>query len=140
MHPATLRPVFRAIAVLFLSLCVALIGAMAPPRAMAADPSGEIPGIPLPGSVATGRLGGPIYDRVYQVDVPAQRVLLLSLTGSAGTDFDIYLFDATATSVYASAGLVAKSTGPTSSEVLAYPSVRRRSLLHRSERLLGHRG
>ncbi len=71
----------------------------------------------------TGRLGGPIYDRVYQVDVPAERVLVLSLTGSAGTDFDIYLFDSTATSVYATTGLVAKSTGPTSSETLTYPSV-----------------
>ena len=57
------------------------------------------------------------------MDVPAQRVLVLSLTGSAGTDFDIYLFDATATSVYATTGLVAKATGPTSNEVLAYPSV-----------------
>jgi hypothetical protein len=123
MHPATLPPVLRSFAVAFLSLSIVLIGTIAPGTVSAADPLDEIPGLPLPGSVVTGRLGGPIYDRVYQVDVPAQRVLLLSLTGSVGTDFDIYLFDATATSVYAKTGLVAKSTGPTSSEVLAYPSV-----------------
>src|SRR6185503_20828254 len=70
--------------------------------------------------ISTGRLGGPIYDRVYQVDVPAQRVLLLSLTGSTGTDFDLYLFDASATSVYETKGLVAKSTGPTSNETISY--------------------
>lgn len=99
----------------------ALIGL--PAVAAGSDLAADIPGVPLPGPIATGRLGGPIYDRVYQVDVPAQRVLVLSLTGSAGTDFDIYLFDATATSVYAMTGLVAKSTGPTSSESLTYPSI-----------------
>lgn len=88
-----------------------------------ADPAADIPGVPLPGPISTGRLGGPIYDRVFQVDVPAQRVLLLSLAGSAGTDFDLYLFDASATSVYATTGLVAKSTGPTSNEAISYSTI-----------------
>jgi hypothetical protein len=111
--------VTRRYAALALALA-ALIGL--PAAVVGADPSADIPGIPLPGPISTGRLGGPIYDRVYWVDVPAERVLVVSLTGSAGTDFDLYLFDSSATSVYAPAGLVAKSTGPTSTEVLAHPS------------------
>lgn len=107
---------------LALILALILAGSLAPPAA-AAEPDAEIPGVPLPNSVVTGRLGGPIYDRVYQVDVPAGRVLVLDLTGSPGTDFDLYLFDATATSVYATTGLVAKSTGPTSAERLAFSTV-----------------
>ncbi len=55
--------------------------------------------------------------------MPAERVLVLSLTGSTGTDFDLYLFDSTATSVYETTGLVAKSTGPTSSEAISYATV-----------------
>ena len=105
------------------ALILALAAIMATPAfAVGADPADEIPGVPLPGAIATGRLGGPIYDRVYWVDVPAQRVLVASLTGSPGTDFDLYLFDGSATSVYAETGLVAKSTGPTSTEVIAHPS------------------
>jgi hypothetical protein len=115
--------VFRSYRSSFLAICLAMVAAVVPAVVAAAGNAGEIPGVPLPGSVATGRLGGPIYDRVYQVDVPAQRVLVLNLTGSAGTDFDIYLFDDSATSVYATTGLVAKATGPTSNEVLTYPSV-----------------
>jgi hypothetical protein len=108
----------------FLALRLALAALIGLPGiALGADPAAEIPGIPLPGSITTGRLGGPIYDRVFQVDVPQQRVLVLSLTGSAGTDFDLYLFDSTATSVYATTGLVAKSTGPTSSESISYSTV-----------------
>ena len=38
--------------------------------AAAADPSADIPGIPLAGPVAAGRLGGAIYDVVYRVSVP----------------------------------------------------------------------
>jgi len=106
-----------------LTLALALaIGLPLPPVALAADPADNIPGVPLAGPISTGLLGGPIYDRVYSVDVPADRVLLISLTGSEGTDFDLYLFDASATSVYSTTGLVAKSTGPSSNEVLAFPS------------------
>lgn len=112
----------RPLAALALSLALAIglppIGL--PPVVAAADPAANIPGVPLPGPISTGRLGGPIYDQVFQVDVPPQRVLVLSLAGSAGTDFDLYLFDSTATSVYETTGLVAKSTGPTSNEAISY--------------------
>jgi hypothetical protein len=50
-------------------------------------------------------------------------VVVASLTGSPGTDFDIYLFDASATTVVNNVGVVARSTGPTSTESLAYATV-----------------
>lgn len=92
-----------------------------PTRTLAGAES-DIPGVPLPGSVVTGQLGGPIYDVVYRVDLPPGRVLLISLTGEAGTDFDLYLFDETASSVYNSMP-VASSTGDTSTESITFPSV-----------------
>lgn len=90
-----------------------------------ADSSSNIPGIPLPGSTVTGNLGGAIYDVVYRVQVPAGSVLLASMTGTAGTDFDLYVFDATAVDIYANppVGLVGKSTGPTSTESVSVGSV-----------------
>jgi Bacterial Ig-like domain/Bacterial pre-peptidase C-terminal domain len=89
---------------------------------VAADQTSNIPGTALPGTVTSGLLGGAIYDVVYRVTVPAGHVLLVSMTGDPGTDFDLYLFDSSAASIYASppVGLVAKSTGPTSTESITY--------------------
>jgi hypothetical protein len=92
--------------------------------ALAADPSSDIPGIDLPGTVAAGRLGGAIYDVVYRLSVAPGHVIVASLTGAAGTDFDLYLFDASATTVLSDVGLLKKSTGPTSTESLSWPSSR----------------
>jgi hypothetical protein len=72
--------------------------------------------------VATGLLGGPIYDVVDRLTVQPGYVIVAGLSGSPDTDFDMYLFDATATTVVSNHGLVAKSTGPGSSERLNYPS------------------
>ena len=47
-------------------------------------------------------------------------VILASLTGSTGTDFDLYLFDGSATTVVTNQGVVALSTGPTSTESISY--------------------
>jgi hypothetical protein len=82
----------------------------------------DIPGEPLPGSVAAGRLGGTIYDVVYRLMAPPAHVIVASLTGTAGTDFDMYLFDQTATTVVSTAGLLIKSNGPTSTESISWPS------------------
>ena len=92
------------------------------PAAAAADPSSDIPGVPLPGPVAAGRLGGVIYDVVYSFSVKPGYVIVASLTGTPGTDFDLYLFDATATTVLSNIGLLTKSAGPTSSESISWPS------------------
>ena len=92
------------------------------PSVALAGTSSDIPGIPLPGTVVSGKLGGPIYDVVYQLSVEPGRIILVSLTGTTGTDFDLYLFDATASTVTSNVGLVAKSTGPTSTESLSVPT------------------
>ena len=49
---------------------------------LAADATSDIPGVPLPGPIAAGRLGGAIYDVVYRVDVPPGFVIVASLTGA----------------------------------------------------------
>ena len=90
--------------------------------ARAVDTSSNIPGVPFPAPVAVGSLGGPIYDVVYRIQVPPSTLIVAALTGSAGTDFDLYLFDSTATTVYSTVGQVASSTGPTSTERISYPS------------------
>ncbi len=86
----------------------------------ATPPESDIPGIPLPAPVVTGQLGGPIYDVVYSVKVPAGYVLVAGLAGTPGTDFDLYLFDSSATTVLSNTGLLTKSTGPTSSEQVSW--------------------
>ena len=99
------------------ALAVGVVGT----PASAADAS-DIPGVPLPGPVVTGRLGGPIYDVVYRLTVEPGHVIVASLTGTGGTDFDLYLFDSSATTVLSNAGLVIKSVGPTSTESISAPS------------------
>lgn len=91
------------------------------PVARATDPTADIPGVPLPGTVVSSQLGGSIYDVVYSIDVPAGDVVIAGLTGSGGTDFDLYLFNSSATTVVNNVGVVASSTGPTSTESLSYP-------------------
>ena len=88
----------------------------------AADTSSNIPGVQLPGPVTAGRLGGAIYDVVYRFTVAPGHVIVASLTGAAATDFDLYLFDASATTVLATVGLLKKSAGPTSTESISWPS------------------
>jgi hypothetical protein len=92
------------------------------PRVTAADASADIPGVPLPGPVAAGRLGGAIYDVVYRLTVEPGHVIVASLTGAASTDFDLYLFDESATTVLSTTGLLTKSAGPTSTESISWPS------------------
>lgn len=99
-----------------------LAGAPAAHSVRAADSTSDIPGTPLPAAVVTGRLGGPIYDAVYRITVAPGFVIVASLSGTPGTDFDLYLFNSSATTVLSNAGLVAKSTGPTSTESLSAPS------------------
>ncbi len=118
------RPVSLTLAIgaLFAAMSAAWAGPPAVSIAVAADASSDIPGVPLPGTVAAGRLGGAIYDVVYSLNVAPGYVIVASLTGAAGTDFDIYLFDATAGTVLSNTGLLTKSTGPTSTEAISWPS------------------
>ncbi len=112
----------RRVGLLLASLVLVAPPLLAAPPPAFAGPESDIPGIPLPGPVVSGRLGGPIYDVVFRVDAPPGHVIVAGLSGTAGTDFDLYLFDASATTVVSNRGLVAKSTGPVSSENLSYPT------------------
>lgn len=116
-HPRRSWP--RA-AALMLGVAQLLTGAV--PIAYAADNPSDIPGVPLPGPIAAGRLGGAIYDVVYRLNVPAGHVIVASLTGTPGTDHDLYLFDSTATTVLSEVGLLTKSIGPESTEAVSWPS------------------
>ncbi len=126
MHPSSRRrrrPMLAAAPlVVLLAAWGTISGHPSAGSALAADPSSDIPGVPLPGPIAAGRLGGAIYDVVYRLSVAPGYVIVASVTGTAGTDFDIYLFDATATTVLSNTGLLTKSAGPTSAESISWPS------------------
>jgi hypothetical protein len=92
------------------------------PAGAQANSSSNIPGVPLPGSVVTGQLGGPIYDVVYRLTMPAGSVLVAGLSGSPGTLFGLYLFDSTATTVVGTQGLVASSTVVGTQQHISYSS------------------
>ncbi len=96
-----------------------LVGA---PGTARADSTSDIPGVPLPGPVVTGQLGGPVYDVVYRIQVPAGYVVVAGLSGSPGTLFGLYLFDDTATTVVGTQGLVASSTVVGTQQHISYPS------------------
>ena len=65
----------------------------------AIDASQEIPGAAWPGGVVTSNVGGPIFDRVWKLDLPQGRVAVIRLTGEAGAELGLYLFSGSATSV-----------------------------------------
>ncbi len=113
----------------------------APRRAGHRQPP-QHPGSSATGPASAGKLGGPVYDDVYRVVVPAGHILLASMTGDPGTDFDLYLFDSTATDIYADppVGLVAVVHGPDQHGVDHVPVDRRRHLLPRPERRYERRG
>lgn len=99
-----------------------LVGGPHLPGGAVSAVASDIPGDPLPGPVAAGRLGGAIYDVVYRLTVPAGHVIVASVSGTPGTDFDLYLFDQSATTVLSETGLLIKSNGPTSTESISWPS------------------
>ena len=125
MTQIVVQRVRRAPALALAALIAAGSVVALPGTALAQDNPHNIPGVPLPASTVSGLLGGPIYDVVYRVEVPAAHVLFVSMTGTEGTDFDLYLFDASATNIYAEppVGLVKSSTGPTSTESITYASI-----------------
>lgn len=118
----TSRRFRRLLAATLIALLATSLWPASATRVAAADDS-NIPGVPLPGNVVTGQLGGPIYDHVYQVTVPPASVILLSLTGDPQADFGLYLFDSSATTVYKAAGQVAQSAVPGPNQSITYPTI-----------------
>lgn len=120
--PKTLARV-RAVAMAVAIVAGGSVAAAVPAATRATTVAQDIPGTVLVGPIATGVLGGDAYDAVYAVDVPQGSVILVDLTGSPNTDFDLYLYDSSATTVLPPyRGLVAQSTSSTSDEHISYPT------------------
>lgn len=123
MNPIPWLPARRRIATLVMAaLVLGSVGVSTAPVAAGAAATADIPGVPMPGPIAAGRLGGAIYDVVYSITVEPGHVIVASLTGTPGTDFDIYLFGSAATTVLSTTGLLTKSAGSTSTESISWPS------------------
>ncbi|SDP07052.1 pre-peptidase C-terminal domain-containing protein [Paenibacillus sp. yr247] len=82
----------------------------------------DIPGTPLQDGTVSDKLDAASNpDKVYALDLKAGEQINLSLTGDAGTDFDLELYDSSATTVASKAGIVASSEHPgTSNEAITY--------------------
>ena len=73
-----------------------------------ATPNHEIPGLPLPGSPLSGTLAaGSAADDVYSIHLQAGDTLAASISASAGTNFDLYLFPPSQVTVAGHSGAVA---------------------------------
>jgi hypothetical protein len=82
------------------SLMVAgLMLGSAPQRARAEDNAAEIPGVPWVGRAVTGLIGAETVDKVWRLELPEGRVGIFRVTGEAGAELGLYLFDSSATSV-----------------------------------------
>ncbi|NBD22990.1 S8 family serine peptidase [Paenibacillus glycinis] len=82
----------------------------------------ELPGKPIKDGKLTGAMDiGENPDDVYFVHLLAGDTLSLKLNGSAGSDFDLYMYDSSANTVQSSAGMVAHSeTEGSSAESIVY--------------------
>ncbi|CAM3955390.1 S8 family serine peptidase [Mesobacillus thioparans] len=76
----------------------------------------DLPGLPLKKNIETGSLNSVSEkDKVFAVLLKEGQALNLSLTGQAGTDFDLYVFNEEAETVGNANGMVAFSENPGSS-------------------------
>ncbi|WP_160724101.1 S8 family serine peptidase [Bacillus sp. USDA818B3_A] len=82
----------------------------------------DIPGIAFPGTSVTNTLSATTdLDDVYALNLTKGQKITVTLTGVTGTDFDIYLYNSSATTVKSSANIVAYSEkAATSSETFTY--------------------
>ncbi|MDR6551017.1 S8 family serine peptidase [Paenibacillus qinlingensis] len=84
--------------------------------------SRDIPGTPLDDIRVTKKLKADSKesDDVYAITLGAGESMTATLTADAGTDFDLYLYDTTATTVTSNYGLIAKSENDGSAESITY--------------------
>ncbi|UOY91151.1 S8 family serine peptidase [Ectobacillus sp. JY-23] len=81
----------------------------------------EIPGLPFKGTSVTNTLSSSDKDDVYAIALSQGDRLSVSMSGAAGTDFDVYLYGPGAKTVQSSDGIVAYSEkNKTSSEGVVY--------------------
>ena len=96
-----------------------LFAAMLPAPASAATDD-DIPGVPAPASPIAGSLADPAdHNDVYSIAVPAGKILHVSLSASAGTDFDMSLYSPDSASI-ATGDRVARATGTTYPDSFTY--------------------
>ena len=90
--------------------------------AVSADIDGEIPGVSLNGNSISSTLNASTdKDDVYSIKLTKGEKFTVSLSGAAGTDFDLYLYNQNAKTVNSSDGIVAYSEKlNTSSETLTF--------------------
>lgn len=86
------------------------------------QPDNDIPGLPFPATSVNNTLSSTTdLDDVYSIKLQKGEKVAVTLSGATGTDFDIYLYNPTATTVKSSAGMVAYSEkSGTSSESFTY--------------------
>lgn len=84
--------------------------------------SRDIPGTPLDDVTVTKKLNAETNETedVYAIKLGAGESITATLTAGAETDFDLYLYDATATTVTSNYGLIAKSENDGSAESITY--------------------
>ncbi|PGV53326.1 hypothetical protein COD92_06960 [Bacillus sp. AFS037270] len=100
-----------------------LTGSMArADKALVVQSDNDIPGIAFPGTSVTNTLSSTTdLDDVYSINLVKGQKITVTLSGATGTDFDIYLYNSTATTVKSSANIVAYSEkAATSSETFTY--------------------
>jgi subtilisin family serine protease len=86
------------------------------------EPDNDIPGVAFPGTSKSETLNSTSdKDDVYSIKLLKGEKVTVTLTGATGTDFDLYLYNSSATTVNSSAGIVAYSEkASTSSETFTY--------------------
>ncbi|WP_129727589.1 S8 family serine peptidase [Ectobacillus funiculus] len=82
----------------------------------------DIPGKPFPGTTVSNTVSATTdLDDVYSLDLKKGEKVTVTLTGAAGTDFDLYLYKPSATTVKSSDGIAIYSEkAGTSSETFTY--------------------
>lgn len=82
----------------------------------------DIPGKPFPGTTVSGTVSATTdLDDVYSLDLKKGEKVTVTLTGATGTDFDLYLYKPSATTVKSSDGIAIYSEkAGTSSETFTY--------------------
>ncbi|TWD92408.1 pre-peptidase [Neobacillus bataviensis] len=91
-------------------------------KAVTYQPDNEIPGIPFTGTSVSNTVNATSdKDDVYSMNLLKGEKITVTLSGATGTDFDLYLYNSSATTVNSSAGIVAYSEkATTSSETFTY--------------------
>lgn len=86
------------------------------------QPDNDIPGLPFTGTSVTNTVSATSdLDDVFSLNLLKGEKITVTLTGAAGSDFDLYLYNSSATTVKSSAGIVAYSEkAATSSETFTY--------------------